>query len=88
MSQTSHPTASIPELDISDIIAAAVQERREYLKNKARRAEIEDQIKALRQELESLPSFDGFFVPSWRTDLSDRVEAAILKAEQTESKPD
>ena len=64
-------------IDISDIIDKAKQERRKFLEVEAKRKELEGKIHDLQQELKNLPSSDSWFVPQWRIELEQRIDAAI-----------
>ncbi len=79
------PSPACSQLDISDIIEKAKQERLEALGIQARRKEIEGKIEELQAELKKLPSGDSWFIPQWRIELDERINAAILNAENEKS---
>lgn len=64
-------------LDVSDILAKAIEEGREIESINKRRHDLESQIASLKEELEKLPSGHAWFVPQWRVDLDDKMTALI-----------
>lgn len=75
------PALPCSQLDISDIIEKAKQERLQFLTVQAKRKEIETKIEELQEELKKLPNVDSWFIPQWRIELDERINAAILSAE-------
>ena len=73
------PATCFP-LDISDLVAQAIEERRKYIIASIRRSEIEAEIAKLQEELKALPKEDNWYVPQWRVDLDRRLEEAISSA--------
>lgn len=77
------PALPCSQLDISDIIEKAKQERLHVLGVQAKRKEIESKIEALQEELKKLPNVESWFIPQWRIELDERINAAILYAENS-----
>jgi hypothetical protein len=76
------------QIDVSDLISQAIEERREVNKRRSRIEEINRQIEALEAEKESLllngvtPRAD-----QWEHKLINRINEAVYDAEEKEAQP-